>query len=216
MRRLSLALGSLVLLTACGGGTTGSSPTSPTSTNPTPATPTSPTPTSPVPAAGWQGTLTAVRRTQTGVLDTTQTFEGTVSFDPGSIVDYEPPDLLQPLVQADATVYSLKPGLLRLTHTGSVGPCSYGTGTWDVLMKKSDGFMAVRPNGAVVGRVTLPDTSFPVTVTCPGVGAAAGSTGVQMDLVIGGTVAASRASGSMTPVTYSASTFSGFWNFVAR
>lgn len=207
-----LTVGSLVLLAACGGssGSTPASPTSPTGTT----TPAPPSPT--VTATGWQGTVTATRRTQTGVLDTTQTFEGTVTFEPGVIADYDPPDLLQPLVPGDATVYSLKPGLLRLTHSGSVGPCSYGTGSWDVLMKKSDGFLAVRPSGAVMGRITLPDTSFPVTVTCPGVGAASGSTGVQMDLTISGAVVSSRASGTMTPVTYAASTFTGSWTLTAR
>ena len=208
----ALTIGSLALLVGCGGspGSPPASPTSPTSTT-TPAPPSTP-----VTAAGWQGTVTATRRTQVGVLDTTQAFEGTVTFDPGGLTDYEPPDLVQPLVPADATVYVLRPGVLRLTHSGSVGPCSYGTSSWDVLMKKSDGFIAVRPNGVMVGRVTLPDTSFPVTVTCPGAGSAAGNTGVQMDLALNGTVVNSRLTGTMTPATYAGSTFSGTWSFTAR
>lgn len=209
-RTLLLVLGSLVVTAACG-GSTGPGPTSPTS----PTSTTTPAP-SPGPVAGWQGTVTAVRRTQVGLLDTTQAFEGAIIFDPGGITDYDPPDLVQPLVPADATVYVLRPGLLRLTHSGSVGPCSYGTSSWDVLMKKSDGFIAVRPNGVMVGRITLPDTSFPVTVTCPGAGSAAGNTGVQMDLAVNGTVVNSRSSGTMVPLTYAGSTFSGTWSFTAR
>ena len=209
MRRLLLALGSLVVATACGGGGTGLSPTGPSPTA------TVPSPTNPVTAAGWQGTVTAVRRTLLGVLDTTQTFEGTVAFDPGSINTYDPPDLLQPLIPAGSTVYVLRPGLLKLTHVGRVGQCSYGTGTWDVLMKNSDGFLSVAPDGRVVGRVTLPETIFPVTAMCPG-GAGSTETSVEMRLNIAGSVAGSRVSGSMTPVTEAATTFTGSWNFVAR
>jgi hypothetical protein len=207
----ALALGSLVLMAACGGSTESgpASPTGPTSTI-------TPTPPTAAIAAGWQGAVTATRRTQSGPLDTTQSFEGMVTFEPGQIADYEPPDDLSALVPGDATVYLLKPGLLRLTHSGNVGPCSYGTSSWDVLMKKGDGFLAVRPNGLVLGRITLPDTSFPVTVICPGVGGATGSTGVQMNLAISGTVVSSRASGTMPPATYGASTFTGTWNLTAR
>jgi len=166
--------------------------------------------------AGWQGSMTSVRRTQSGPLDTTQAFEGTVTFEVGSVTAYDPPDLLQPLVPTNATVYVLRPGVLRLTHSGSVGPCSYGTGSWDVLMKKSDGFLFVTPGGSVGGRITLPDTQFPVTVTCPGAGAAAASTGVQMDLFITGAVISARVSGTMAPLTVAGSTFTGSWNFAAR
>ena len=208
---LSLATGCLVVLVACSGppgpGPTG--PTNPTATTPAP-------PSTPIAVASWRGTISATRRTQSGPLDTTQVFEGTVTFEPGAIADYDPGDDLAPLVQSDAAVYLLTPGLLRLTHSGGVGPCSYGTSSWDVLMKKSDGFLAVRPNGLTVGRITLPDTSFPVTVTCPGVGAAAGSTGVQMDLAISGTVVSSRMVGTMSAKTYGASTFTGAWNLTAQ
>lgn len=207
---LSLAIGCLVVLVACG-GPPGPSPTGPS--NPITTTPAPPS--TPVTAATWQGTMTATRRTQSGPLDTTQVFEGTVTFEPGAFADYESPDDLAPLVSADAAVYLLRPGLLKLTHSGTVGPCSYGTSSWDVLMKKSDGVLAVRPNGLAVGRITLPDTSFPVAVTCPG-GGAAGSTGVQMDLAISGTVVSSSVSGTMSPKTYGASTFTGSWNLTAR
>lgn len=211
MRRW-LTAGALVVLSGCGGssGTTPASPTSPTGTS-TPAPPSTP-----VTPAGWRGTVTATRRTLSGPLDTTQTFEGAVSFDRGVIEDYSPPDLLLPLIPANATIYVLRPGLLKLTHSGSVGPCSYGTSTWDVLMKKSDGFIAVGATGTMVGRITLPDTSFPITVTCPPVGAANGSTSVQMDLAINGTVVGTSATGTMTPSTYAASTFTGSWNLAAQ
>jgi hypothetical protein len=160
--------------------------------------------------------MTAVRRTQVAPLDTTQTFEGTVTFEPGDIgATFEPPDLLAPLIPANAATYVLRPGVLRLTHTGSVGPCSYGNSSWDVLMKKSDGYLFVAPDGRVDGRVTLPDTAFPVTVTCP-TGAARGETGVQMDLKIVGSAAGTRISGTMTPFSAAGTTFSGSWNFEAR
>ncbi len=83
-------------------------------------------------------------------------------------------------------------------------------------MKKSDGFIAVGATGTMVGRITLPDTSFPITVTCPPVGAANGSTSVQMDLAINGTVVGTSATGTMTPSTYAASTFTGSWNLAAQ
>lgn len=82
----------------------------------------------------------------------------------------------------------LGPGLLKLTHTGSVGPCSDGTSTWDVLMKKCDGYLWVAPNGSFVGKVTLPDTTFPVTVTCPSASTSR-PVGVQMNLFIKGSAA---------------------------
>lgn len=161
MRRLLATLGTLAVAAACGGGGTGPSPTGPGPTVP------SPSPSNPV-VAGWQGTVTAARRTLSGPLDTTQTFQGTVAFERGNIIDtYDPPDDLAPLIPANAVQYVLTPGILRLTHVGSVGPCSYGTGGWDVLMKKSDGYLIVSPNGRVDGRVTLPNTLFPVTVVCP-------------------------------------------------
>ena len=210
-RKLWLTIGTLLVTAGCG-GSPAPSPTSPTGTT---TTTTPPPPATGVTATGWQGAITATRRTQNGVLDTTQTFEGAVNFEPGAIGDYSPPDLLQPLVPSDATVYVLRPGLLKLTHSGTIGPCSYGSGSWDVLMKKSDGFIAVRPNGALMGRITLPDTSFPITVTCP-TGSAPGNTGVQMDLSVNGTVTNSTATGTMTPVTYAGSTFSGTWSFAAR
>jgi hypothetical protein len=217
MKRLLLVLGSLAIASACGGGS--STPTSPTST-PTTSTPPTPTPTptpSPTPASSWLGTLTAVRRTQIAPLDTTQTFEGTVTFEPGNIATtYEGPDgELAPLVPVGAASYVLKPGLLKLTHTGSVGPCSYGTGTWDVLMKKSDGYLYVTSSGAVGGRVTLPNTVFPVTVTCP-TGSAQGESGVQMNLVIAGSAVGTRISGTMTSISVAGTTFSGSWSFEAR
>ncbi len=209
MRRLLATLGTLVVVAACGGG--GSSPTGPTATVP------SPSPSNPVVAAGWQGTVTAARRTLSGPLDTTQTFHGTVAFEPGDIVDtYDPPDLLAPLIPANVAQYVLTPGLLRLTHVGSVGPCSYGTGSWDVLMKKSDGYLTVAPNGRVDGRVTLPNTLFPVTVVCPGAGSAPGESGVEMYLVITGTAAGARVTGSMAPLTSAASTFTGSWDLASR
>lgn len=207
MKRLILALAPLAMTLACGGG----------SGSPTPAGP-SPVPTAstPTPAASWRGTMTAVRRTLVSPLDTTQSFEGTVTFEPGDILNtYDPPDLLAPLIPTNALTYVLQPGLLKLTHTGSVGPCSYGTGSWDVLMKKSDGYLFVAPNGSVGGRVTLPDTAFPVTVTCP-TGTAQSETGVQMDLFISGSVIGTRISGTMTPLTVAGTTFSGSWNFEAR
>ena len=210
MRHLLLTLGSCVLAAGCGGGG-GTGPTSPSTTT---ATNTAPAPA--VTATTWVGTVTAVRRTQSGLLDTTQTFTGTVTFERGNIAStYEPPDLIQPLIPVDAVNYVLTPGLLRLTHVGTVGPCSYGTGGWDVLMKNSDGFLAVRPNGGVVGRITFPDTSFPVTVTCP-TGSAAGETAVAMDLAIGGTASGSRVSGTMAPERSAASTFSGSWDLTGR
>ncbi len=211
MRRLILVLASLAIASACGG----SGPSTPTSPGPTPITST-PTP-GPTPASSWQGTMTAVRHTQVAQLDTTQTFEGTVAFEPGDIVaTYESPDgEFAPLVPVGSATYVLKPGLLRLTHTGGIAPCSYGTGTWDVLMKRSDGYLYVTPSRAVGGRVTLPDTTFPVTVTCP-TGATQGVTSVQMDLRITGTAAVTRISGTMTPFTYAGTTFTGSWNFEAR
>ncbi len=212
MKRLTLVLASFALASACGGGSGTSTPTSP---SPAPTATAPPTPT-PVRAASWQGTVTAVRRTQVASLDTTQTFEGTVTFEPGDInATYEPPDLLAPLVPANAATYVLKPGLLKLIHTGSVGPCSYGTGTWDVLMKKSDGYLFVTATGAVGGRVTLPDTMFPVTVTCP-TGSAQGESGVQMNLNITGSTAGTRISGTMSPLTVAGTTFSGSWSLEAR
>jgi len=211
MKRLILVLASFAMVSACGGGSGTPTPTSP-SPGPTATTPTP----SPGRAASWLGTVTAVRRTLVSPLDTTQTFEGSVTFEPGDIgATYEPPDDLAPLIPPNSATYLLTPGLLRLTHTGSIGPCSYGTGTWDVLMKKSDGYLFVAPNGIVDGRVTLPDTLFPVTVTCPG-GASRGESGVQMDLKITGSVAGTRISGTMTPLTVAGTTFSGSWNFEAR
>ncbi len=206
MKRLVFVLAAFAMASGCGGGTSVPTPTGP-SPNPTP---------SPVTAATWQGTVTAVRRTVFGDLDTTQTFQGTVTFEPGNInTTYDPPDLLAPIVPVDAVTYVLRPGLLQLVHTGSVGPCSYGTSTWDVLMKKSDGFLWVTRNGGVEGRVTLPDTLFPVTVTCP-TGGRQGETSVQMDLVIKGSAAGTRIGGTMTPFTVAGTTFSGSWNFEAR
>jgi hypothetical protein len=111
--------------------------------------------------------------------------------------------------------YVLRPGILKLTHSGSVGPCSYGASSWDVLMKRSDGFLFMTPNGGVSGRITLPDTMFPVNVTCP-MGGARGETSVQMDLRIVGAVAGNRISGAMTPSTAAGTTFSGSWTFEAR
>ena len=162
--------------------------------------------------------MTAVRRTQVADLDTTQTFAGTVAFEPGNIATtYEGPDgELVPLVPANATSFVLKPGLLRLSHTGSIGPCSYGTSTWDVLMKKSDGYLYLTPSGGVTGRVTLPDTLFPVTATCPGIGARQVETGVQMNLQISGSAAGLLISGTMTPFSVAGTTFSGSWNFTGR
>lgn len=214
MKRLTLVLASFALASACGGGSGTSTPTSP---SPAPTATAPPTPT-PVRAASWQGTVTAVRRTQVASLDTTQTFEGTATFEPGDInATYEPPDLLAPLIPAGAATYVLKPGLLKLTHTGSVGPCSYGTGTWDVLMKKSDGYLFVRTDGVVDGRVTLPNTIFPVTVTCPSpLASGPGESGVQMDLKISGSAAGARISGTMSPFTVAGTTFSGSWSFEAR
>ncbi len=218
MTRLTLVLVSCALASACGGGST-PTPTSPTPA-PTTTTPPTPTPTptpNPTPATSWQGTLTAARRTQIPPLDTTQTFEGTVGFEPGNIpTTYEGPDgELAPLVPAGAGAYVLKPGFLRLTHTGSVGPCSYGTGTWDVLMKKSDGYLIVGTNGTVTGRVTLPNTTFPVTITCP-TGSAQTESAVQMNLVIAGSAVGTRISGTMTPTSVAGTTFTGSWNFEAR
>jgi hypothetical protein len=139
-----------------------------------------------------------------------------VTFERGDINGtYEPPDLLQVLVPANSVTYVLKPGLLKLTHTGGIAPCSYGASTWDVLMKKSDGYLYATPNGTVGGRITLPDTLFPVTVTCP-TGAARGETGVQMDLKIDGAVAGTRISGTMTPITAAGTTFSGSWTLEGR
>jgi len=210
MRRLLATLGTLVVAAACGGGGTGPSPTGPSPTVP------SPSPSNPV-VAGWQGTVIAARRTLSGPLDTTQTFQGTVAFEPGNIIDtYDPPDDLLPQIPANAVQYVLTPGVLKLTHVGSVGPCSYGTGSWDVLMKKSDGYLTVAPNGHVDGRVTLPNTLFPVTVVCPGAGSAPGESGVEMYLVIAGTVAGTRVTGSMAPMTYAASTFTGSWDLASR
>ncbi len=220
MHRLILVLAALTMASGCGGGGGTATPTSP-SQAPTASTPPTPTPTptpapSPTPATSWQGTLTAVRRTQVAALDTTQTFEGTVTFELGDIgATYEPPDLLAPLVPAGAATYVLRPGLLKLTHTGSVGPCSYGAGSWDVLMKRSDGFLYVSASGTIGGRVTLPDTMFPVNISCP-TGAAQAETSVQMDLKMTGSVAGARISGTMTPLTAAGTTFSGSWNFEAR
>jgi hypothetical protein len=63
--------------------------------------------------------------------------------------------------------------------------------------------------------MTLPDTMFPVTVTCPS-GASRTETGVQLDLKISGTRSGTRISGTMTPFTVAGTTFSGSWNFEAR
>ena len=206
MRRLTLVLASVAIASACGGGSGTSTPTSPT--------PPTPSPTS---ATSWQGTVTAVRRTQVAVLDTTQTFEGTVAFEPGNIpLTYEGPEgELVPLISANSTSFVLKPGLLRFTHTGTIGPCSYGTGSWDVLMKKSDGYLWVTHSGGVEGRVTLPPTGFPVTATCP-TGRGQVTSEVQMDLVISGSAAGMRISGTMAPISVAGTTFSGSWNFEGR
>ena len=210
MTRMLLMLSLFVFASACGGGGGNPSPTSPT-------TPTVPNPPAPGPAvaASWQGTLTAVRRTLVPPLDTTQSFAGTATFERGDVGIYEPPDLLAPLVPPNAATYILKPGLLKLTHTGSIGPCSYGTGTWDVLMKANDGYLIVAPGGTVTGRITLPETLFPVTVTCP-TGSTQGDSGVQMDLTISGSVTGTRITGTMTPATVAGTTFSGSWSFDAR
>lgn len=161
--------------------------------------------------------MTAVRRTLAPPLDTTQTFQGTVTFEPGDIVNtYDPPDGITPVIPPGAVTYVLRPGLLKLTHAGSVGPCSYGTGTWDVLMKKSDGYLWVAANGFFSGRVTLPDTTFPVTVTCPPGSTSRTETGVQMNLFINGSAAGTRISGTMTPDIFAGTTFSGSWTLEAR
>jgi hypothetical protein len=208
MKLLTLAL-AIALAAGCGGGDGVPAPTGPTPTPPATAS-------SPVTPATWQGTVVAIRRTLAGPLDTTQTFEGTVTFERGDIGSiYVSPDMLGPLIPAGAVTYVLRPGILKLTHTGSVGPCSYGTGTWDVLMKNSDGFLFVTQNGDVTGRVTLPDTLFPVTVTCP-TGASRIESGVQMDLWIRGAVAGARISGVMTPRTVAGTTFSGSWALEGR
>ena len=208
MKRILVVLISCAVAAGCGGGAQ-------TPTSPTVATPAPPATTTPVTAGAWQGTVVAIRRTLAGPLDTTQTFEGTVTFERGDISSYQPPDLLGPLVPAGATTYVLRPGLLQLTHTGAVGPCSYGRSTWDVLMKRSDGYLFVSSGGIVGGRLTLPETVFPVTVTCPN-GATRGDTSVQMDLVISGAVAFSRTAGAMTPSTVAGTTFSGSWTLEAR
>lgn len=208
MRRILVVLVSCAVVAGCGGGAQ-------TPTSPTVATPAPPATTTPVTAGAWQGTVVAIRRTLAGPLDTTQTFEGAVIFERGDISGYEPPDLLGPLVPPGATTYVLRPGLLQLTHTGAVGPCSYGRSTWDVLMKRSDGFLIVTSGGNFDGRLTLPETAFPVTVTCPN-GATRGDTSVQMDLQVKGTVAFSRIAGAMTPLTVAGTTFSGSWTLEAR
>lgn len=209
MRRVSIVLISGVMAAACGGGGT-PSPTSPTVVSvPTPPA------AAPVTAALWQGTIVAIRRTAMGELDTTQTFEGTVTFERGDANSYVPPDGFDPLIPPGAATYVLRPGLLQLTHTGAVGPCSYGRSTWDVLMKRSDGYLFVGSGGTVGGRLTLPETAFPVTVTCP-TGATRGDTSVQMDLLISGAVAGFRIAGAMTPITAAGTTFSGSWTLEAR
>ncbi len=207
MRRILGVLVSCAVVAGCGGGAR--TPTSPTAATPPPPAAT------PVTAGAWQGTVVAIRRTLAAPLDTTQTFEGTVTFERGDISGYESPDMLVPLVPPGATTYVLRPGLLQLTHTGAVGPCSYGSSTWDVLMKRSDGYLFVRTDGTAGGRLTLPETVFPVNVTCPN-GGSRGDTSVQMDLRISGTVSGSRIAGAMTPSTVAGTTFSGSWTLAAR
>lgn len=208
MRRVSIVLVSCAMAAGCGGG-------APTPTSPTVVSVPTPPAAAPVTAALWQGTIVAIRRTAAGPLDTTQTFEGTVTFERGDANVYEPPDELPPLIPQGAVTYVIRPGLLQLTHTGTIAPCSYGRSTWDVLMKRSDGVLYVNSNGNVGGRITMPDTAFPVTVTCP-TGAAQGETSVKMDLRIAGTAAGTRISGAMTPITVAGTTFSGSWTLEAR
>ena len=208
MRRILVVLISCAVAAGCGGGA--QNPTSPTV-----ATPAPPPATTPVTAGAWQGTVVAIRRTLAAPLDTTQTFEGTVTFERGDANGFVSPEGLAPLIPPGAATYVLRPGLLQLTHTGAVGPCSYGRSTWDVLMKRSDGYLFVRSDGNVGGRLTLPETVFPVTVTCPN-GATRGDTSVQMDLLISGAVAFSRIAGTMTPSTVAGTTFSGSGTLEAR
>lgn len=207
MRRILVALISCAVVAGCGGGAR--TPTSPTAATPPPPAAT------PVTAGAWQGTVVAIRRTLAAPLDTTQTFEGTVTFERGDANGYVSPEGLGPLIPPGAATYVLRPGLLQLTHAGSIGPCSYGSSTWDVLMKRSDGYLFVAANGNVGGRLTLPETAFPVTATCP-TGASRVDTSVQMDLTISGTVAFSRIAGVMTPSTVAGTTFSGSWTLEAR
>lgn len=73
-------------------------------------------------------------------------------------------------------------------------------------MKKSDGYLWVAANGSFVGKVTLPDTTFPVTVTCPSASTSRTETGVQMNLFIKGSAAGTRISGTMTPDMFAGTT----------
>ena len=207
MQRILVALISCAVVVGCGGGAR--TPTSPTAATPPPPAAT------PVTAGAWQGTVVAIRRTLAAPLDTTQTFEGTVTFERGDANSFVSPEGLAPLIPPGAATYVLRPGLLQLTHTGAIGPCSYGRSTWDVLMKRSDGYLFVSSGGIVGGRLTLPETVFPVTVTCPN-GATRGDTSVQMDLIMSGAVAFSRIAGAMTPSTVAGTTFSGSWTLEAR